>query len=609
MSSLSHFFTAATRVGGVTPSKPIWIKAPGGIRRTLLRASDALSNNVEANPARETSYTSVAAMLHLQRLLAPLLSFAFLIFLFPNAAHATAGDLDPTYGNGGKVISDFLGNSEIIRHAAVQPDGKLVVVGDGVGSDGIQRFGLVRYRLNGSLDMNFGSGGRVIDLRGVRAATVSVQDDGKIIAAGQVSPGDFGLVRFNKDGSLDTSFGNAGLATTDFFGTSDQIWNLALQPDGKIVAIGDADNANWLALARFNANGSLDTTFGNGGRLTPGIGPGIEQGLAIAIQSDLKIVAVGQAYNGALRKSDFALLRLEPNGELDESFGNAGKVLTDFSNGYDVALAVAIQPDGKILAAGEAPDKFGVVRYNVDGSLDETFGSGGRVITSFFGRGDVAMALALQSDGKIIAAGSAVFTGGDGTSGAVRDFALARYNGDGTLDTTFGDQGKVTTNFGGDSVATSALLQPDGKLVAAGSANFADFALARYLTTPTNSPVLQTEANSNHALALDSVTYVKDPFSVTSDLNFSADHRTRILLFATNLTLAGNEAFSSVTVQAEDTGGGIHVLPVEYVGEVPGSEWLTQVVVKLPDDLAHAGSVQVSISHGNTSNKGSLLIN
>jgi uncharacterized delta-60 repeat protein len=449
----------------------------------------------------------------------------------------------------------------------------------------------------------------VINLHGIRASSVAIQPDGKIAVAGGLN-GDFALARFNKDGSPDTAFGNAGLATTDFFGsgTNDFAWNLDLQADGKIVLVGDADNAGWLALARFNPDGSLDTTFGNNGKIAPGIGPGQEQGFAVRVQPDQKIVAVGQAYMGAVTKNDFAVVRFKADGSLDETFGNSGKVITDFNDEFDLASDVIIQPDGKIIAAGEASFKFGLARYNADGSVDDAFGSGGKVTTSFFGRGDRAVALALQPDGKIIAGGNAVITGGDGTV-AVRDFALARYTPGGSLDATFGQAGKITTGFGGDSFATCLAIQPDGKLVAAGTAGFADFALARYLTAPTNSPALRTEADSNHALALDSVTFLRDPFSVTTEHNFSADHRTRIMLFATNLTLSGGDSFSSVSVRAQDSAGATHTLPVEYVGEVPGFEWLMEIVVRLPDELANAGDVQVSISlGGDISNKGIVSI-
>lgn len=153
------------------------------------------------------------------------------------------------------------------------------------------------------------------------------------------------------------------------------------------------------------------------------------------------------------------------------------------------------------------------------------------------------------------------------------------------------------------------MLQPDGKLVAAGTARFADFGLARYLAAPTDAPVLRTEPGSNRAVALDSVTLLRDPFPVTNEHNFSADQRTRVTLFATGLTLAGGETFSSVSVRAEDAAGELHTLPVEYVGEVPGFEWLVQVVVKLPDSLAGAGDVQVSIGlRGETSNKGLVSV-
>jgi len=514
----------------------------------------------------------------------------------------TPGDLDPTYGAGGKVTTDFQGgNFDIIRGAAVQPDGKLIAIGQGPGTDLVVRWGLLRYRLDGSLDPTFGNNGKVVISSPIWSLTgVVVQPDGKIVVSGaNFNPTrDFLAIRFNKDGSLDTAFGSGGFATADFFQTTDEAWDLALQADGKIVLVGSSDDG-LLAAARFNPDGSLDASFGNGGKSAPGLAPGREQGLAVAIQPDGKIVAAGSVVTD--QHNDFLLTRFEPNGALDTTFGDSRKVITDFSNSFDDIQDIVLQPDGKIVAVGTAGSNFALARYNTNGGLDNTFGSGGKLRTTFQGADD-GQSVVLQRDGKIVMAGS--------TSGPVdpspRSFALARYNTNGSLDTAFGDQGKVVTSFGQDAFAIALVLQPDDKLIVAGT-NTTDLALVRYLTAPVDVPVLQTEAGTNHAIALDSVTFRRDPFSVTNDFNFSADHRTRIILFATNLTLGNGEDSSAVTVRAED-GAGMHNLPVEFVGPVPGSEWLTQVVVKLPDDLATA-NVSVSVSfHSNTSNKPFIVI-
>jgi uncharacterized delta-60 repeat protein len=208
------------------------------------------------------------------------------------------------------------------------------------------------------------------------------------------------------------------------------------------------------------------------------------------IQSDGRIIAAGSARTGALATSvDFALVRYHPDGSLDRSFGIDGKVITDWSGISDTARALAIQSDGKIVVAGAGhvidyrrPPWYGVVvRYNQDGSVDTTFGARGKVTTDALDTSDIG-ALAIQPDGKIIAAGGPQSTG----SSFSLDFGLVRYNDDGSLDTTFGAGGKVTTAFGLWRDRVFALsLQPDGKIVAGGDTELGEysgsaFALARY---------------------------------------------------------------------------------------------------------------------------------
>ena len=525
---------------------------------------------------------------------------------------AAAGDLDPTYGSGGKTTTDFFGFDDEIFAAAVQPDGKTVVAGRIQVELNRTSSALARYRLDGSLDPAFGSNGKVLFSQ-ISPTAVIIQPDGKIIVAGSTQT-DFGLLRFRSNGSLDTTFGAGGLASLDFFGTNDVINDVALQPDGRIVAAGHTDAGLRVGIARFHSDGSPDITFGDHGKASPPrLGSGAEHASAIVIQPDLKIVAAGSVSAGPdfFGRQDFALNRFNPDGQLDQTFGIGGRIVTPVGSGSGTCdiRDVVTQSDGKILAAGFADSTVALIRYESDGDLDSTFGNGAKAISVIPGSTGSfsASALVLQVDAKIVVAGQ----GYVGTA-VGRDVALLRYHADGNLDNTFGNQGVVISDFNGDDEAAALLLQPDGKLLVAGlnrrSGHYDDFLLARYLSTETNSPVLQTEANSNHALALDSVTLLRDPFPVNNELNFSADHRTRIVLFATNLTLVGNETVSSVIVQAQGSTGATYRLPVEYVGEVPGCEWLTQVVVKLPDELANAGTVLVNITHGTTSNHGSLFI-
>ena len=234
-------------------------------------------------------------------------------------------------------------------------------------------------------------------------------------------------------------------------------------------------------LIRGRRPGNLDPTFGSAGKVTTDFAGGSDLAFGVALQPDGKIVAAGTATRGATIFSDFALARYNPDGSLDATFGSGGKVTTDFTGNFDQANAVALQPNGKIVAAGSTGDgtshDFALARYNPDGSLDATFGSGGKVITDFTGGSDQAFGVALQPNGKIVAAGTA-------HTGTILEFALVRYKKHGGLDPSFGSGGKVTTDFtGSNDVAGGVALQPDRKIVAVGHAGTAnsDFALARYL--------------------------------------------------------------------------------------------------------------------------------
>ena len=411
-----------------------------------------------------------------------------LLIAIANPAAAPPGDLDPTFDGDGKVTTNFAGSPTSTDRAfgvAIQGDGKIVDAGF-TNIPG-PNFGLARYNPDGSLDPTFSGDGKVTtDFAGSGedvAQAVAIQADGKIVAAGFADvPGrDFALARYNTDGSLDPTFDGDGKVTTDFAGSTDSVSGVVIQADGKIVAAGNANVPfDDFGLARYNTDGSLDTTFSGDGKVTTDFAGGSsdERALGVAIQADGKIVAAGFAFVfGAVQ--DFALARYNPDGSLDATFSGDGKVTTDFASSGDQAHGVAIQADGKIVAAGfaDVPGRdFALARYNTDGSLDTTFSGDGKVTTDFAGGLDEAHGVAIQANGKIVAAGRALVSGN-------QDFALARYNADGSLDTTFSGDGKVTTDIAGSTDEARGLaIQADGKIVAAGfaSVGIQDFALARY---------------------------------------------------------------------------------------------------------------------------------
>ena len=416
--------------------------------------------------------------------------WATLVMVTVTPAQAAQGDLDPTFGTGGTVITAVVPGHDRINGVALQADGKVVVAGQAKKSPGQNAWRAVvaRYNIGGTLDTSFDGDGMVITTFGpfddAFQADVLIQPDGKIIVGGRAEVSgvgyDFGLMRFNTNGSLDTSFDGDGKATTNITGTrSSDIKALALQSDGKIVAAGTANVAgqtDW-AVARYSANGSLDTSFDGDGKLTIAIGAGnaYDEPRAVAVQPDGKIVVAGFTVTSG-NDLAIALVRYNADGSLDGTFGIGGIVTTNLGASSESASGLALQPDGKIVVAGSSGSAFLLARYDTGGILDTTFGTGGIVTTP----GGGATSLAIQADGKFLVAGSA---GGN--------FALVRYNTGGSLDMTFGIAGISTADFGVSSLARGLAIQGDNKIVLAGdttSAGSRDFALARYEGGAANTP-------------------------------------------------------------------------------------------------------------------------
>jgi uncharacterized delta-60 repeat protein len=390
-----------------------------------------------------------------------------------NPAWAADGDLDTSFGGGDGIVTTLIAGTDDNESYSVviQGDGKIVVAGySWIGSISRSDFALVRYDTDGTLDTSFGTGGQVTTNFGSSSEirSITLQSDGKIVAAG-VSDDNFAIARYNSNGTLDNTFSGDGKLTTDI-GSFDGISSIAIQSDGKIVAVGGSGNN--FAIARYGTNGDLDNTFSGDGKLTTDFGSSLESFESVVLQSDGKIVAAGYS------DGNFAVARYATNGDLDNTFSGDGKVTTNLG-AIEEINSIALQSDGKIVAAGYSGSDFFIARYKTNGDLDDTFSGDGIVTTDIDSSDDGLNSVVVQSDGKILTAG---YTDNAGFSYLM---VIARYNTDGTLDLTFSGDGIQTTAVGSsDDSATAIALQTDGKIVAAGYSEYGsgfEFAVVRYL--------------------------------------------------------------------------------------------------------------------------------
>jgi uncharacterized delta-60 repeat protein len=401
-----------------------------------------------------------------------------LVLLFASSyALGQAGTLDPAFASGG--IFQAPGSASTANALAIQGDGKIVVAGSGIATNGGGLDTLLRLNTNGTLDTTFGTGGVFsISPKGAELVNgffgVAIQPDGKIVA---VASGLVGvqLIRVLSNGTLDTTFGTGGLTTTitAFGGIGGG--GLALQSNGDIVLV--AGSLNPSVMARFTSSGKLDTTFGTGGQVNLQYGTPTQ----VAIQSNGKIV-VTSGLSGKLvfffpNAQAGSITRYNSNGSVDTTFGAAGTAASVAS-----ASALVLQSDGKIVVGGAITSKlnapgtandigFGIVRYNSNGSLDKTFGMGGVAITDFGSTATCtgAYAVAVQSNGDIVAGGAS----GNTLEGTFisSSFGLSRYTSAGQLDTTFGTGGITITVVvsGRISWVNAMAIQSDGKIVVTGN--------------------------------------------------------------------------------------------------------------------------------------------
>ena len=426
--------------------------------------------------------------------------FFTFFFLLTGSIHAGAQNLslDKTYGKNGIVLTPPGGEGGNYSASVIQPDDKIITAGDfgdSVGNNLTIWSTLQRYNTDGSLDESFGDGGRVLTLfdspyitegYGAKWASIAVQPNGFIVAAASlykkdqsIEPpfndrGDVAVARFKADGSPDSSFGVKGIVITDV--NKNAVINaMKLQKDGKIVLTGEiSDNAyniGSILIMRYNPDGTLDKTFGGGtGYITERHGG--YTGLALALQPDGKIVIGGTLVSDG----NFAVYRYLPDGTPDETFGTSGRVLTQFSETvYTQINSLALLENGSILAGGIAANEpytesMTVVRYTPDGVIDKSFGKEGKAFVSFgLDTNSNVVRLFVKPDGTILLAGTA--GGSLNTTQDEVNFALAQLLPNGTPDTDFGTYGKVNTDLGGGTIddAKSAEMQKDGNVVIVGN--------------------------------------------------------------------------------------------------------------------------------------------
>jgi len=423
----------------------------------------------------------------LKYILTYLLFVPFNYFLLASLSIAQSpGDLDKSFGNGGKVNVGITGYYDVAKSMALQQDGKIVVVGYGKESlVSYKGLSVARYLTNGELDYDFANLGVIhrvtTDLEG-EAYSVAIQKDDKIVVAGySISPTtnneEVTLIRFAKNGVIDKSFGNKGLVVTAVSNEKDVASAVAIQQDGKIVVVGSTDHkpTTDIVLIRYNENGSLDYSFGIGGIVITDINSGFDIGKSIAIQRDGKLIVSGFTYVG--NKFFMTLLRYDSNGVLDPTFGISGIIVTDI-NGRRGKMDMALQNDGRIILVGpsevENSHHFTILRFNNNGSLDKSFGNNGITKTTI-GNYSEAESVALDLYGNIIVAGT--------TELGNEQFVVAMYDKDGTLVPDFGPGGIVKTSFIKNSVdrAHSVVIDNDDKIIVAGETknSYTTFGLVR----------------------------------------------------------------------------------------------------------------------------------
>lgn len=408
-----------------------------------------------------------------------------LLLLFGLAAPALAGGgwLDLTFGGDGRVVTAFGADTfEEARDLAIQADGKIIAVGPAneiYNGSARQGFGLARYLADGSPDPTFDGDGRAITFLTMNrdsASAVALQQDGRIVVGGQGSiqyKSRFALARYNFDGSLDQTFGASGIVLTPFERDEALIKDLLIQADGRIVAAGRARTGNDsdVVVARYNPDGSLDSSFSGDGIEITQVGTVSTGGVSLEALPDGKLLVAATAYSSPYNAY---LLRYLPDGALDPTFGQGGIAAQNLGGPVTVD-DMALQRDGKILLVGMRPSGFGVTRVNADGQIDTSFGNAGAAIA--LALNGVTRVAQDRAGGVLVAGRYLVSTGSE--------YAVVRFDSNGALDSTFGENGVARAGWGYEENAVPWAMKVDanGKILlggGTGSGTRSDFGVARF---------------------------------------------------------------------------------------------------------------------------------
>jgi uncharacterized delta-60 repeat protein len=405
------------------------------------------------------------------------------------------GSLKSTFGSDGVVYTNIYSSRDWAHDIVVDIDGEIYVGGT---SDG--DFAVVKFGNDGFVDINFAQEGVAVydidsgtndDLK-----ALALQSDRKIIAVGYseyraTGMSDFALQRFYSNGDLDSNFGIDGTVTTDFGSSYDAAYAVALQNDGKIVVVGQSADSGYndinVIVARYLSDGTLDTTFNGNGWVNTDIDSGsIDGGVDVKVQDNGKIIVAATATkygDSVFGYTNFALLRYNSDGTLDSSFNSTGKVVTDINSSDDSSVSLLIQRSGKYVLVGKYNDRdghndFAMIRYETNGTLDSSFGTNAKVITDLGSNLDEVKDAAVLKNDKIVVVGSSYTSSGD--------HAIVRYNKDGSVDKTFGDNSKVVLDLNSSNIYDSAVaiaIESDGKILLAGQQGISqdsDFTLTRF---------------------------------------------------------------------------------------------------------------------------------